>query len=309
MAKVAFIGLGTMGIPMALNLIKNGHVLSVYDAVSAHVATLVAAGAHGAETAAQAVESCEFVITMLPNGQIVQAVVGPLLDKMQGPDAPIFVDCSTIAPQEAVVMAQQAARRGLSFIDAPVSGGVKGAEEASLAFMVGASPEDFQTVQPLLQAMARVVYHAGPQGSGQSVKICNNMLAAVVMAGTAEALALGESLGLDPGILSEIIGKSSGGSFLMDRWNPMPGLVADAPSSRGYANGFQLQLMLKDLGLALDAARAGGRSVPMGALAQNLYALHAQSGGPEAARQDFSKIIDIFRSTSSHANVVSKVNG
>lgn len=295
MAQIAFIGLGTMGAPMALNLLKAGHSVAVYDQLAANVAAAIAAGARSAGRATEAIEGAEIVVTMLPTGQIVR-------DVLAGPDGLfaaakaglLFIDCSTIAPSDARILGQEAAAKGLRFIDAPVSGGVQGARDATLAIMAGGAADDFARADPILQCMARVVYHAGESGAGQSAKICNNMLAAVIMAGTAEALALGESLGLEMTTLSAIIGKSSGGSFLMERWNPVPGIVAEAPSSRDYNNGFQLQLMLKDLGLALDAARAGRRPVPMGALAQNLYALQLQSGA-EAPVQDFSKVIDVFR--------------
>lgn len=295
MAQIAFIGLGTMGAPMALNLLKAGHSLRVYDQLAANLDAAQAAGATISATAAQAIEAAEIVITMLPTGQIVHSVLGGatgLFATAQGEK--LFIDCSTIAPNDARALGQEAAAQGQGFVDAPVSGGVQGARDATLAIMAGGTAEAFARAEPILQRMARVVYHAGETGAGQSAKICNNMLAAVIMAGTAEALALGESLGLEMTTLSAIIGKSSGGSFLMERWNPVPGIVAEAPSSRGYNNGFQLQLMLKDLGLALDAARAGRRPVPMGALAQNLYALQLQSGA-EAPVQDFSQIIDVFR--------------
>lgn len=295
MAKIAFIGLGTMGGPMAANLLRAGHELRVFDLSQAHIASAVALGAAAAKTPEATLEGAEFVLTMLPNGKIVRDLLAGdagLFNKAT--QKPLFIDCSTIAPEDARALAEAAAQTGVEFIDAPVSGGVQGAQEATLAFMVGATDAQFARARPIIDAMARAVYHAGPAGSGQSAKICNNMLAAVIMAGTCEALALGESFGLDVTVLSEIISKSSGGSFLLDRWNPYPGVVAQAPATRGYDNGFQLQLMLKDLGLALDSARGRHRPVPFGALAQNLYALQLQSGA-EAPIKDFSKIVDVFR--------------
>lgn len=281
---------------MAINLLRAGHALHVHDLSPEQMDATVAEGAVRHPSPAAAAEGAEFAITMLPTGGIVRQVLGGadgLFARATGP-APLFIDCSTIAPTDARALAAEAAGRGIDFIDAPVSGGAQGARDATLAFMVGATPGQFARAHPVIAAMARAIHHAGPAGSGQSAKICNNMLAAVIMAGSAEALALGESLGLDIGVLSAIIRESSGGSFLLERWNPYPGIVAQAPASRGYDGGFQLQLMLKDLGLALDSARAGQRPVPLGALAQNLYALQIQSGAA-APQKDFSQIIDVFR--------------
>lgn len=297
MARIAFIGLGTMGLPMAANLVRTGHSLAVHDLSQANMAQASSAGAEAYENPAATLEGAEFVITMLPNGEIVRQVLGGnsgLFAQTCKHGAPLFIDCSTISPDEARGLASEADDHGVSFIDAPVSGGIQAAREATLAFMVGGTPEQFNRARPVIEVMARAIYHAGPVGNGQSAKICNNMLAAVIMAGSAEALALGESLGLDVEVLSAIIGQSSGGSFLLERWNPYPGIVAQAPASRDYNNGFQTQLMLKDLGLALDSARIRRRPVPMGALAHSLYALQLQSG-VEAPLKDFSKILDVFR--------------
>lgn len=296
MARIAFIGLGTMGGPMAKNLLATGHRLVVHDLVEASTAEAVAAGAERVTVPAQAVAGADFVITMLPNGGIVKALLlggGGLFAAVDG-SKPLFIDCSTIAPEDARILAAEAVARGVEFIDAPVSGGVQGAREATLAFMVGGTDEQFSRAEPIIRAMARIVLHAGPAGSGQSAKICNNMLAAVIMAATCEALSLGERLGLEVATLSRIMAGSSGSSFLLERWNPYPGIVAAAPASRDYDNGFQLQLMLKDLGLALESARASHQPAPFGALAQNLYILKQQSEAG-ARLKDFSKIIDVFR--------------
>lgn len=296
MAKIAFIGLGTMGGPMAKNLLAAGHRLVVHDLVEANTAEAAAAGAVPVAEPAQAVTDADFVITMLPSGGIVKALLSGERGLFAAADGgtQLFIDCSTIAPDDARTLAAEAAVRGAAFIDAPVSGGVQGAREATLAFMVGGSDAQFARAEPVMRAMARTVVHAGPAGSGQSAKICNNMLAAVIMAATCEALSLGERLGLDVGTLSRIIAGSSGSSFLLERWNPYPGIVATAPASRDYDNGFQLQLMLKDLGLALESARASHHPAPLGALAQNLYALKQQSEAGVRLK-DFSKIIDVFR--------------
>lgn len=297
MARIGFIGLGTMGAPMAHNLLRAGHRLKVNDVAPANVATVVKAGAEFCEAPAEVLDGAEFVVTMLPNGQIVSDLLtgeAGLFARCDAAGAPLFIDCSTIAPEDARALAGAAAAAGLGMVDAPVSGGVERARDATLAIMAGGSTDNFARAEPILGAMSRNAFHAGPAGSGQSAKVCNNMLAAVIMAGTAEALSLGERLGLDVSVLSKIIGKSSGGSFLIDNWNPYPGIVGGAPASREYEKGFQLQLMLKDLGLALESARSSKHPAPLGALAQSLYAMKQQSEQGSGFK-DFSKVVDLFR--------------
>ncbi len=294
MAVVGFIGLGTMGAPMARNLLKAGHALRVFDVSAEARAALAEAGAVAADTALAAAEGAEFVITMLPNDAIVSAVhLGPegLIETLAA--RPLLIDCSTISPDTSRALSRAAAARGFAMIDAPVSGGPGGATDATLSFMVGGSETDFARAEPILQAMGRMIVHAGNSGAGQVAKLCNNMTAAVVMAATAEALALGISQGLDPAKLSGIMANSSAASFVLDRWNPWPGVMPEAPASRGYTGGFQLGLMLKDLNLAIANARDAGASVPFGALAQSLYMLQNRRS-PDAGRADFSSIQTIF---------------
>lgn len=300
MSLIGFVGLGTMGAPMAHNLIRAGHQLRVYDVNPGVCQEAAALGAVVCSEPSDVLAEADYVISMLPNGNIVSNLLGGKAGLLAHASTlgarPLFIDCSTISPLTARAMADEAAAHGLDFVDAPVSGGVARACDGTLTIMVGGSQENYARAQGILSAVAQSVFHAGDIGAGQSAKICNNMVAAVIMAGTAEALALGEKLGLDPGRLSQIMAKSSGGSFLLDRWNPYPNYTESAPSSRNYENGFQLQLMLKDLGLALSAAQSMTAPVPMGAAAQSLYALKAQEGA-ETRLRDFSIVVELFRDT------------
>lgn len=290
MTDIAFIGLGNMGSPMAMNLLKAGHRVHVHDISADAIAELVARGASPAASAVDAASRAQVVITMLPNGAIVE-------DLYTGPDGllaslasrPLLIDSSTIAADTAREIGSAARAAGFDMLDAPVSGGVMGAREGTLAFIVGGAETAFERAEPILQAMGRSIIHAGASGAGQVAKICNNMLAAILMAGTAEALALGARNGLDPKSLSAIIEKSSGGNFMVERWNPWPGVLPGSPASKGYAGGFQVALMLKDLGLAIDSAQTSKAAVPLGALARNLFQLHA-AAGDEVALQDMSSI-------------------
>ena len=294
MATIGFIGLGTMGAPMARNLLKAGHELRAFDVSAEARAALTGEGAIPAETAIEAAEGADFVITMLPNDAIVLAVMGGADGVIARLSArPLLIDCSTISPDTARGLARAAADRGLAMIDAPVSGGPAGAAEGTLSFMVGGSETDFSRAEPVLKDMGRLIVHAGNNGAGQVAKLCNNMTAAVVMAATAEALALGISQGLDPEKLSGIMANSSAASFVLNRWNPWPGVMPEAPASHGYAGGFQLGLMLKDLNLAVANARDAGASVPFGALAQSMYMMQARRA-EDAGRADFSSIQKLF---------------
>ncbi|MBA4790767.1 MAG: 3-hydroxyisobutyrate dehydrogenase [Rhizobiales bacterium] len=293
MSRIAFIGLGNMGFPMAANLVRAGHEVRVFDLSADTVQRLAAQGAHGAESPRAAAEGADLVITMVPNGKVVSDLyLGPdgLLATLQG--RPLLVDCSTIAPETARTLAAAAQAAGFAMLDAPVSGGVLRAAEGTLSFMVGGAGEALERARPVLEQMGRFVVHAGGNGAGQAAKICNNMLAAIAMAGTAEVMELGARNGLDPVVLTSIMQKSSGGNFFLERWHPWPDVLPDSPSSKGYAAGFQLALMLKDLGLALDNARAHGAAAPMGALAQSLYALRSKEEGAPAL--DFSCIQTLY---------------
>ncbi|MFC0339157.1 3-hydroxyisobutyrate dehydrogenase [Paracoccus niistensis] len=294
MAIIGFIGLGTMGAPMARNLLSAGHELRVFDVSAEACAMLASEGATATENAIEAAEGAEFAITMLPNDTIVSGVMlgeEGLIEQLSA--RPLLIDCSTISPDTTRRIAHAAADKGFGIIDAPVSGGPTGAAEGTLSFMVGGSETDFARAEPVLKNMGRLIVHAGDNGAGQVAKLCNNMTAAVVMAATAEALALGISQGLDPEKLSSIMANSSAGSFVLNRWNPWPGVMPDTPASRDYAGGFQLGLMLKDLNLAVANARDAGASVPFGALAQSMYMMQA-GRAQDAVRADFSSIQKLF---------------
>jgi 3-hydroxyisobutyrate dehydrogenase len=289
MATIGFIGVGNMGGPMAANLIKAGHAVRAFDLDAGAVSRAEAAGAVAVGSAVEAAEGAEVVITMLPMGRHVRAVLtGP--DGVLSAAAPgtLFIDSSTIDVETARAVAEAASAAGHSMLDAPVSGGVPGAEAATLAFMVGGEAEAFERARPLLEAMGRTIVHTGPSGSGQAAKICNNMMAGIQMLGVSEAFALGRRLGLDPARLFEIASQSSGQCWAVTSYCPEPGLIPNAPSSRGYQGGFASALMLKDLKLAQQAAATSDAATPMGALAEGLYALFCAQGNGEA---DFSAVI------------------
>ena len=286
--RVGFIGVGNMGGPMARNLAAAGHEVSVYDLVEGLVADCVAAGAAAAGSARAAVADARIVITMLPASKHVRALYidDGLLDAIDL--AATVIDCSTIAPAVAREVAERARERGIDMLDAPVSGGTAGAENGTLTFMVGGEAEVVERVRPLLDHMGANIFHAGDAGAGQTAKVCNNMLLAVQMTATAEALALGAAEGLDPETLSAIMQRSSGGNWPLNVYNPWPGVMEGVPASRGYEGGFLVDLMIKDLELALDAATGSGTPVAMGALARNLYRLHRRVN--DAGGLDFSSI-------------------
>ncbi|MBC3875916.1 3-hydroxyisobutyrate dehydrogenase [Undibacterium flavidum] len=291
--RIAFIGLGNMGAPMAMNLCKAGYTLQVFDLSAAALNKLSEAGASIAHSAQNAVKDAQIIISMLPASTHVEnlylsADTGILSHIAQ--DA-LIIDCSTIAPWSAQKVAQAAQARGLAMLDAPVSGGTAGAAAGTLSFMVGGSTESLERAHPLLSAMGKNIFHAGDHGAGQTAKICNNMLLGILMAGTAEALALGVANGLDPKILSDIMSKSSGRNWALELYNPYPGVMDNVPASRNYSGGFGVNLMLKDLGLATQAALAGQATIPLGELTRNLYSMHSQHG---AGEKDFSSILECF---------------
>lgn len=291
MSSIAFIGLGNMGAPMANNLIKAGHQLAVFDLVPGAVNSLADAGARPATSAADAVQGAEIVITMLPASKHVEALyLGE--DLLAAIDAAaLVIECSTIAADSARKVAAAAQARGLAMIDAPVSGGTGGAVAGTLTFIVGGEAAAFDRALPVLQAMGKNIFHAGPAGAGQVAKICNNMLLGILMAGTSEALALGVANGLDPKTLSDIIAKSSGRNWATELYNPWPGVMDNVPAAKGYAGGFGVDLMLKDLGLAAESALSTRSSTPLGELARNLYALHSGNGH---GKLDFSSIVNLY---------------
>jgi len=290
--NIAFIGLGNMGLPMSANLLRAGHTVTGYDLVAARVAEFVAAGGKPAQSAAQAVHGAQLVITMLPASQHVRDIYlgdGGLLSQVDA--QALLIDCSTIAPQAAREVAEAASAKGFAMIDAPVSGGTGGAVAGTLTFMVGGAAEHLERARAVLSAMGSNIFHAGPSGAGQAAKVCNNMLAGIAMIATSEALRLGLANGLDPKVLSSIISKSSGGNWVIDKYNPCPGTMDNVPSARGYTGGFAADLMLKDLGLAVENALDMKAAVPLGALARNLYDLHSKSGNGSL---DSSSIFNMF---------------
>lgn len=293
MSRIAFIGLGNMGGPMAHNLLKAGHSLSVFDLSQAAIKTLADAGAGVAVSAKDAVSNADIVISMLPASRHVEALylgeAGILAHIRQGA---LIIECSTIAAQSAITVAKAATACGLAMLDAPVSGGTGGAIAGTLTFIVGGEGDVLERARPVLGAMGKNIFHAGSTGAGQTAKICNNMLLGILMAGTAEALALGMANGLDPHVLSDIMSKSSGRNWALELYNPIPGVMDNVPASRGYSGGFGVDLMLKDLGLATETALGAQASIPLGELARNLYALHSKSG---AGALDFSSIVQLLQ--------------
>jgi 3-hydroxyisobutyrate dehydrogenase len=293
MATIGFIGLGNMGAPMAANLVKAGHRVSGFDIVPGRAEVLAAKGGRAAATAAEAAAAGEIVITMLPAGPQVRYVYlgedGLLAHARK--DA-LLIDCSTIDVEAARAVAAAAAEAGFDMLDAPVSGGVSGAEAATLTFMVGGEEAVFARAGPILAAMGRTIVHAGPAGNGQAAKICNNMILGVSMLAVCEAFSLAERLGLAAQTLFDISAKSSGQCWALTSYCPVPGPVPGSPANRGYAPGFTAAMMLKDLRLAQQAAGASAAPTPLGAAAANLYQLFVDEG---AGGLDFSAIYRFIR--------------
>ena len=283
MASVGFIGLGNMGAPMMRNLLKAGHAVKAFDLSDAARAAAATAGAQGVD----------LVVTMLPAGKHVASVMlgetGLLAAAAPGT---LFIDSSTIDVATARQVAEAAAQAGHAMIDAPVSGGVGGAEAGTLTFMVGGPDAAFARAKPFLEAMGKTIVHAGGPGNGQAAKICNNMLLGISMIGTCEAFTLAEKLGLDHQKLFDIASKSSGQNWSMTTYCPVPGPVPTSPANRDYKAGFAGAMMLKDLKLAVEAAAAAGASVPLGAEAAQLYAMMVSGGN---GGLDFSGIIHLLR--------------
>ncbi|MDZ7683825.1 MAG: 3-hydroxyisobutyrate dehydrogenase [Gammaproteobacteria bacterium] len=288
MATIGFIGLGNMGGPMAKNLLAAGHELTAFDIVPALMEAVVEDGASAASDAAGAVAGADVVFSMLPASEHVEDLyLGGygLLDRIT-PDT-LIVDCSTIDSNTSARVAAVAAEKGIDMLDAPVSGGVGGAVGGTLTFIVGGSEAGFERAQPYFDIMGKNFFHAGEAGAGQVAKMCNDVLLSILMSGTAEALQLGVDNGLDPAVLSEIMRKSSGGNWALEVYNPWPGIMDGVPASREYEGGFLVDLMIKDLGLAMSSALERGSQTPMGSLARNLYLSHRNRG---FGRKDFSSI-------------------
>ena len=296
MTTIAFIGLGNMGAPMAINLQKAGHEVRAFDLSKEAISKVAAEGALAAFSAADAVKGAKVVISMLPASPHVEALFlgKDSANGLLGSIAPgsLVIDSSTIAAATSQKVAKAADALGIDFIDAPVSGGTGGAIAGTLTFMVGGTASQLERARPYLEKMGANIFHAGAVGAGQTAKICNNMLLGILMTGTSEAIALGVANGLDPKVLSEIMRRSSGGNWALEKYNPFPGVHEAAPASKGYAGGFGTDLMLKDLGLAQENAMAVKASTPLGGLARALYAQHSLAGH---GGLDFSSILQMLQ--------------
>jgi len=293
MTHIAFIGLGNMGGPMALNLVKHGHHVVGFDLSMDACARLIAGGGKTAGPIAEAVDGAEIVITMLPAGnQVEEVYTGPDGVFAHAPAGALLIDCSTIDVATARSVAAAAAEKGFSMLDAPVSGGVTGAEAATLTFMVGGTAEAFSNAEPVLDVMGKTVVHAGDAGSGQAAKICNNMILGVSMIAVSEAFALADRLGLDRQKLFDISSQSSGQCWSMTTYCPVPGPVPASPANRDYQAGFTAAMMLKDLRLSQEAATVSGSHTPLGAHATELYTRFCDDGN---AGVDFSGIFKSIR--------------
>lgn len=267
--RIGFIGLGAMGLPMANNLRKAGHDVLAMDLNAASARRYAGLGGRVTDSLGELAASSDAVITMLPAGEHVRACLDDLI--AAGLRDRLFMDCSTIGVEHARALHEKAVAHGLRYIDAPVSGGVMGAEKASLALMVGAERADFEAMLPVLQAVGSAITHTGAPGTGQAVKVCNNMAAGIIKIAISEAFALARSLGVSDQVLFDVASKSSASCFALTTTCPVPGLLPNAPSSHGYQGGFATRLMLKDMKLAQSAAAAFGVPVTMGSAATSLY--------------------------------------
>jgi 3-hydroxyisobutyrate dehydrogenase len=290
MTKIAFIGLGNMGAPMAENLAKAGHEVSAFDVVPFLREAAAAKGISVAASAVAAAKAAEIVVTMLPAGRHVIDVWSATLPAAR--PGTLFIDCSTIDVESARRAHALASEHAMASLDAPVSGGTGGAKAASLTFMAGGTDEAFARAKPVLEAMGKKIVHCGTAGAGQAAKICNNMILGVSMIAVGEAFVLAEKLGLSHQALFDVASTSSGQCWSLTTYCPVPGPVPTSPANSGYKPGFAANLMLKDLKLAQEAAQANGASTPLGALAAQLYGLYAAWG---EGGSDFSGIIHLIR--------------
>ena len=278
---------------MAANLMTAGHSLTVFDLSEVAMRALAEKGARCASSALEAIEGAEVILSMLPAGKHVAGLyLGESGLIARAAKGTLILDCSTIDAETARQVGAAAEAAGLDMLDAPVSGGVKAAQAGTLAFMCGGSEAGFMRAEKILSGMGKKIFHAGDHGAGQIAKMCNNMLLAVHMIGTAEALQLGMNNGLDAGVLSEIMKNSSGDNWSLQNYNPVPGVMPGTPASNDYQPGFMAQLMLKDLGLAMENSLKTQSAVPMGAMARSLYASFAGKGN---SQRDFSAIIEMMQ--------------
>ncbi len=288
--KIAFIGLGNMGGGMAANLVKAGHEVHAFDLSAEALARAQDNGCSTYTSVREAVQGAEAVVSMLPNGAIVDSVYAADVIG-HAPSSALLLDCSTIDVATARKVEDAARAAGYEMVDAPVSGGIAAANGGTLTFMVGGSEQAFARAEPILAAMGKAVIHAGASGAGQAAKICNNMILGATMIATCEAFALAEKLGLDLQTFYDISSKASGQSWSMTSYCPVPGVGPTSPADNGYQGGFAAALMLKDLKLAMEAAASAGAEVPMGQHAEELYAAFAEAGN---GGMDFSAIIKTF---------------
>ena len=271
MKKIGFIGLGNMGLPMAKNIINAGIEINAFDKSTKAQEKAASLGMNVKNTVNEVVRDIDALITMLPNDKAVENVFfeNNLFDQID--QYSLIIESSTISPEVSKKVSEKAIEKKISILDAPVSGGVKGAELGTLTFIVGGIKEDIEKGYPLFEIMGDKTYHAGPAGSGQIAKLCNNMLLAIHMCGTAETISLGVRNGLDPRVLSEIMKNSSGGNWSLEKYNPFPGVMDEVPASNNYLGGFLNTLMSKDLNLAEDLAKKSKSEAPMGKLAKQIY--------------------------------------
>jgi 3-hydroxyisobutyrate dehydrogenase len=299
--KIGFIGTGAMGRPMLANLVRKGHGVCAYDVAESALAAAVKLGATRAPSAADAARGAELVITMLPSSSHAESVYLGAGGVLEGVAAGrLCIDMSTIDPSVSRRIAEAVNRRGARFLDAPVSGGVPRAEDGTLAIMVGGDARDVEEARPVLAAMGANIIHVGPVGSGEVAKLCNNLIAGVAAVAVSEAFRIAEGFGVDPKILTDVISKSSGHTWVMEHMHPVPGLVGKAPSSRDYAPGFTTDLMAKDLGLAVNAARELRVPVVVAPAAQQALRLASSHG---FGRKDFSSVYMFLRASSHEAPV------
>lgn len=289
MARIGFIGLGHMGLPMAINLVKANHIVTGFDLQEQALKSFAAAGGQCAEKLEDTVKNQDIFITMLQTGAQVSQVCLDLF--AQAAKDTLYIDCSSIDVQSSRSLHEQAKDKNLLMVDAPVSGGVAGASAATLTFMVGGDENAFEKAKPVLSKMGKKIIHTGPAGSGQAAKICNNMLLGISMIAVSEAFILAERLGLSHQKLFEVVSNSSGQCWSMSQYAPVPGILPNVPANSGYEPGFTAAMMLKDLNLSQSSAAAVGLETPLGAQARALYQQFNDEG---LANLDFSAIIKII---------------
>jgi 3-hydroxyisobutyrate dehydrogenase len=299
--KIGFIGTGTMGQPMLANLVKKGFAVLAFDVVPAALDAAARLGAERAGSVGETARNCEIVITMLPSSANVEAVYlgsGGIVESAD--EGRLCVDMSTIDPGTSQRVAARLKERGLRFLDAPVSGGVGGAAAGTLAIMVGGDARDLAEARPALAAMGTNIIHVGAVGAGEVAKLCNNLISGAALVAVAEAFRIGEAFGVDAQVLTNVIAKSSGSTWVMEHMHPVPGIVDSAASSRQYAPGFMTDLMAKDLGLAVSAARDKRVPVIVAPAAQQLYRMASSHG---LGREDFSAVYKFLKPSSDDAPV------